>query len=384
MSTTPGDVTAAVGEIGRAVRSWLATLDEGRRATATFRFADEERSVWQYTPGPRAGLAIGEMDAAQGEAAGAIVAAALSARGAGEVASIIVLEPILGELERAAGRSGSERRDPELYWFAVFGDPASADSPWSWRIGGHHVAIQQTFVGGALAGSAPSFLGANPAVVPDEPAAVAAGGRAGSRALSGEETLARSLLATLTDEQRRIAVVDPVAPPDILSGNGRRAVLDGIATGIRHDELEPPQRTALIALVRHYLDRARPELAAEEWGRIVDAGLDGLTFAWAGSDRPGQGHYYAIRGPRTLIEYDNTQDGANHIHAVWRDPTNDWGEDRARRPLPGGASRDGLDRMERLSFERRRAYSSALDSAASMAAARSAPVAPRGSLPFGQ
>ena len=103
--------------------------------------------------------------------------------GAAEVASIIALEAVLGELERERGRDGWIRRDPERYWFAVFGDPG-ADAPWSWRVGGHHVAIQLTVADARIVGSAPSFLGANPAVVPSGPTA-------GQRALTGEESLAR-------------------------------------------------------------------------------------------------------------------------------------------------------------------------------------------------
>ncbi len=156
---------------------------------------------------------------------------------------------------------------------------------------------------------------------------VPSGPTAGARALTGEERLARDLLATLTPEQRAIAVVDPTAPPDIRSGTGRRADLRGVPVGIRQDDLDPPGRAALEALVRHYLDRARADVANVAWERIVDAGLGAVAFAWAGPDAPGRGHYYAVRGPRTLIEYDNTQNGANHIHAVWRDLTNDWGDD---------------------------------------------------------
>ncbi len=115
--------------------------------------------------------------------------------------------------------------------------------------------------------------------------------------------------------------------PDILSGNGRLADLREVPAGIRHDQLEVAQREGLERLIRHYLDRADPEIAVAEWDRIRAADLASVTFAWAGSDRPGRGHYYAIRGPSLLIEYDNTQNGANHIHSVWRDPTNDWGED---------------------------------------------------------
>jgi hypothetical protein len=309
----------AATEIADRVRDWLAILDPRQRSRAVFPFDTSERSVWGYVPGPREGLALGGMDLAQREAAIAIVTTAMSHRGATEIASVIALETILGELERVGGRSGWIRRDPDLYWFAAFGEP-DADSPWSWRVGGHHIAIQQTFVGATVIGSGPSFLGANPAVVPHGPSA-------GARALTGEETLARELLASLTPEQRRIAVADAVAPPDIRSGAGPRADVRDIPFGVRHDALDHSQRDRLDRLIRQYLDRARTEVAAMEWERIHGAGLEGVTFAWAGSDAPGRGHYYAVRGPRFLIEYDNTQNGANHIHSVWRDLANDWGED---------------------------------------------------------
>jgi hypothetical protein len=308
----------AADELARSVRAWLDGLNAGQRAKATFPFTDPERFAWDYRPGVRGGLALADMRSEQRSAALSVVATAMSARGAAEVASIIALEPILGALEREAGRSRFER-DPELFWFSVFGDPDAA-APWSWRIGGHHVAVQLTVAEGQIAGSAPSFLGANPAVVPSGPSA-------GARALTGEETLARELLAGLSAEQRAIAIVDPKAPPDIHSGNGARADLSAIPSGIRHDDLTPAQQAGLETLIRHYLGRARDDVAAAEWERIAEAGLAAVTFAWAGPMEPRRGHYYAVRGPRFLVEYDNTQDGANHIHAVWRDLTNDWGED---------------------------------------------------------
>jgi hypothetical protein len=314
MTRPPMDTARRIGD---AVTRWVATLDPDRRSRAVFPFDTLERFAWDYRPGSRRGLPLGDMTEPQRAAAMAIVDVAMSERGAAEIRAIIALEPILGEIERAAGHGGSNR-DPGLYWFAVFGDPAG-DRHWSWRIGGHHVAIQTTMVDGRLIGSAPSFLGANPARIPSGPSA-------GARALDGEEALARALLATLSPVQRRVAVVDPVAPPDILSGNGRLADLGEVPTGIRHAELESAQRNGLERLIRHYLDRAVPEVAGAEWDR-VRADVASMTFAWAGSDVPGRGHYYAIRGQNLLIEYDNTQNGANHIHSVWRDLTNDWGED---------------------------------------------------------
>jgi hypothetical protein len=302
-----------------AVHAWLATLDDAQRALASFRFDTDERFVWAYTPGTREGLALADMRPNQRAAAMAIVRAAMSERGAREVAAVIALEEVLGALERANGRSNWMRRDPDLYWFAVFGEPAP-DGAWSWRLGGHHVAIHFTVAGRRVVGSAPSFLGANPAVVPDGPTA-------GTRTLTGEEVLAREFLASLSPEARAVAIVDRVAPPDILSGHGARADLRSIPGGIRHADLLPPEKELLENLVRHYLGRAQDEVATAEWERLTDAGLGPLTFAWAGPLEAGRGHYYAIRGPRFLIEFDNTQDDANHIHSVWRDLANDWGED---------------------------------------------------------
>jgi hypothetical protein len=263
----------------------------------------------------------------QRAASRAIVALAMSKRTAGEIAAIIELETVLGQLERAGGGSGWLRRDPELYWFAVFGDPDSS-SPWSWRIGGHHVAIHVTVADDRVVGSTPSFLGANPAVIPS-------GARAGARTLPGEEELARALLGELTPAERDVAVVDDTAPADILTGIGRLADLRSVPVGIRQADLGAPRQAALERLIRHYLERARPEVAEASWESIVAAGLGDVTFAWAGSDAPGRGHYYAIRGASFVIEYDNIQNGANHIHAVWRDLDNDWGEDLLAAHLAG-------------------------------------------------
>ena len=309
----------AAGDIAAAVRGWLDGLDDAQRAQATFPFDTGERFVWAYTPGTREGLALRDMHPDQRAAAQAIVAASLSNRSAGEVASIIALETVLGELERDAGRGSWQRRDPELYWFAVFGAP-DPRGPWSWRVGGHHVAVHVTLADDEVIGSTPSFLGANPAVVPS-------GAQEGFRALAGEEALARSLLGNMTPAERGAAIVDEQAPGDIRTANYRRVDAGSVPRGVRHADLQRLQQAELERLIRHYVDRMRPDVADGQWERIEADGLGDVTFAWAGAVEPGRGHYYAVRGPRFLIEYDNTQNGANHIHAVWRDLDNDWGED---------------------------------------------------------
>ena len=312
-------MTAAAGEITAAVRAWLRVLDDAQRADATCPFDSDERFVWAYTPGTREGLAIRDMRPDQRKAVTRILATSLSERTEGEVGTIMGLETVLGEVERAAGRGGWQRRDPELYWFAVFGEPEDAAS-WSWRVGGHHIAVHVTIAGGKVIGSTPSFLGANPAIVPSGP-------RAGFCALGGEEALARELLDGLGPDERGTAIVSDRAPADILTGNAARTDARDVPAGVRYGRLAAAGRSALERLVRHYVGRVRPEVADAEWARIVDAGLDDVSFAWAGAIERGRGHYYAVHGPRFLIEYDNTQNGANHIHTVWRDLENDWGED---------------------------------------------------------
>src|SRR3954453_21204684 len=154
----------AAREIGDAVRAWLDALDDAQRAQATFPFASRERFVWAYTPGQREGLAVRDMRPDQRSGAMAILSAAMSSRTAGEIAAIMALETMLGQIEQSAGRGGWLRRDPELYWFAVFGGPG--DGIWSWRVEGHHVSVHVTIDGERVIGTTPSFLGANPAVVP--------------------------------------------------------------------------------------------------------------------------------------------------------------------------------------------------------------------------
>lgn len=309
----------AAERLSAATVQWLASLDPGQRARATFPFVAAERFAWGFVPGDRTGLALGELADPQRAAALQVVGAALSVRGATEVQGVIALEPILGELERAGGRGNWMRRESGRYWMAVYGDPAR-DEPWAWRLEGHHVSVRSTVVAGQVAAVTPSFLGANPATIPGGPLA-------GHRTLDGEQTLARALLGTLSQEERSAAVVDPVAPPEIMSGTGRRADIRRVPMGIARGRLGAAGRGALDRLIRHYLDRSPEALADAAWERLQGAGLDAVFFAWAGSDGPGQGHYYAIGGPTLLIEYDNTQNGANHIHSVWRDPVNDWGDD---------------------------------------------------------
>jgi Protein of unknown function (DUF3500) len=296
---------------------FLAALRPGLRARSVLPVSHEERTDWRFTPGRRPGVSLGDMAATERKAADAFLASALSARGYEKAKGVVELEGILREVEAF----GSLRRDPDRYWLTFFGNPDRRGA-WGWRFEGHHVSLNFSAAAGGLVSTTPAFFGANPARVERGP-------RRGWRLLAGEEDLARRLLEALNGEQRRAAVISASAPADILFGPGRRAVPE--AAGIAFDRLNELQRRLLLQLVDEYFGNMRPDVAERERKRLQDAGVGRLRFAWAGSARPGEGHYYRVRGPTFLIEYDNTQDGANHVHSVWRDPENDFGGDLLRR-----------------------------------------------------
>lgn len=290
-----------------AAKAFLATLDAAQQATARAAFDVADHTEWRYLPGQRPGLPLYEMSQRQQTAAldlldtGCGVAAAQAARG------IIDLDTIPLGPQRAG-----------QYWFRVLGDPSSGE-PWAWRANGHHLAVHLTIVGDSIAVT-PQFFGAEPAVVLHGP-------KQGLRTLPNEEEYARSLLARLDADQRRLAIVDENAPDDIRTRFDPVADRSVVPAGLPYARMSGEQRELLHQLVRLYFDRAPGELADSSWQAAVDVGLDAVTFGWAGSDRRGQGHYYAVRGETFLLEYDNTQDDANHIHSVWRDLRADWGTD---------------------------------------------------------
>ncbi len=318
--STASRAVAVAAEMAEAANGFVDSLDGGQRAVATFPFAGDERYLWHYTPVERNGLRLKDMTAAQRAAAFRMMNTALSAHGARKAREIIELEAILDEWEGIQNDRMHWLRDPEIYYFSVFGEPGG-EEPWGWRAGGHHIGIHATVIANTYVSVLPLFLGANPAEVRH-------GEHMGVRTLAEEEDLARDLLGRLDAEQKALAIVDPIAPDDILTKNYRVADPDEIPVGgITLAELRDGQRDGLIRLLRHYVDRKAADLAENEWRKIELDGLDGVRFLWAGPETRGEGHYYAVAGPAFVIEYDNTQNEANHIHSVMRNYSGDWGED---------------------------------------------------------
>ncbi len=301
-----------------AATHFLAALSPEQQAKCRFELKEDERLNWHFIPRARKGLPLKELTPAQRSLAHGLLATGLSQRGFLKATTIISLEDILKDLEQGKGPT----RDPELYYVSIFDKPA-LDHPWGWRIEGHHLSLNFTVTGADQVSVTPSFMGSNPAEVRSGP-------RKGLRVLGTEEDLGRRLVKTLTEEQRKVAVYTNSAPSDIITAADRKAHFLSPA-GLNASQMSKEQVDLLQTLIKEYVYRYRAELADQDLKRIQAAGLERLSFAWAGSTEPGQGHYYRVQGPSFLLEYDNTQNNANHAHTVWRDLQNDFGEDLLRK-----------------------------------------------------
>ncbi len=301
-----------------AANELLKTLSTKQKDKIQFDFDGNERYNWNYVPKSRKGLPLKELSEAQQKAAMQLLRTALSDTGFEKATAIIHLEAILRDVE---GRGANDDyRDPGKYYFSVFGIPAT-NSTWGWRLEGHHISLNFSVKDNVLAAATPGFLGTNPAVVLSGP-------EKGKYILRNETELGFSLLHSLDTNQLTKAVIDKEAPSEIVTGASRKAMIEQ-PQGILYSELNNAQQKLFIQLLSIYIHRYTRLFAANMMKEIETKGLNNLRFAWAGAQQQGVGdpHYYRIHGPTIIIEYDNTQNNANHIHTVIRDLANDFGGD---------------------------------------------------------
>ena len=300
--------------MAQAAAAFLASLDAEQKAKAQLPFNSEERFMWHYVPLARQGLHYKGMKPEQQKLAQALLLLGLSKSGFRKVETIRQLEYVLKEIEKGSGPT----RDPDLYYFTIFGDPHPKGT-WGWRYEGHHVSMHWTCLKGKVIASSPQFLGSNPGEVRSGP-------QKGTRVLAAEEDLGRALVKSLTDTQRTEAVISAKAPADILTTSSRKAaLLDD--KGIPYKQLTKDQQGLFLTLLEEYANVQVPEIAKQRLDAVRKAGMDSLKFAWMGGMEKGEPHYYRIQGTTFLVEYDNTQNDANHIHSVWRDFKGDFGVD---------------------------------------------------------
>jgi hypothetical protein len=301
-------------DMARAAQAWLELLDAGQRRSAQLDWSSRRREDWHYVPRERAGLALRQMGAAQTTAVWDLLGTLLSARGRQQVSDLLMLEGVLGELTRNPGF-----RDPGNYALVVFGDPAGS-RPWAWRFEGHHLSLTTVVAPEHGIAVTPVFFGANPATVPKTHA------HAGFRLLGAEEDAAFGLVRSLEGDLRTQAVIADRSLGDIVAGPGRELSLKR-HEGVPLARLNDAQRTGVMRIFELYAGTLREEVAAVSLAKVREAGLDTLHFAWAGSLAPGRPHYFRMHGPAALLEYDNTQNGANHVHSVWIEPDSVFGRD---------------------------------------------------------
>lgn len=306
-----GFVNATGDQMAESASRFLAALDDSQKAQATFAFEDSERLNWHFIPRPRKGLPVKAMTPAQRALAFGLLQTGLGTSGYLKATTIMSLEAILKDLEQGRGPV----RDPELYYVTIFGTPSSVGQ-WGWRVEGHHLSLNFTLDQGSIVSASPTFFGSNPGEVRQGP-------RQGLRTLADLEDRAIRLLQSLDASQKKVAVTAEKAPGDIRDANKPQPPTTP-AEGISFAELNDDQKPMLKALVEAYAADMTSEVAATWLDEIKKAGPDGIKFAWTGvADRNGP-HAYKVQGPTFLIEFNNTQNNSNHIHAVWRNMLGDF------------------------------------------------------------
>ena len=320
----------AITAMRSAAQRFLDSLTPALRAKATFPLKHPERTAWSNLPSTafkREGISFQEMSTEQRVLAQKLIQSPLSSQGYLKAAGIMKLDDVLRAIQQL-GRP--ERQSPfghGKYWIGVFGNPKN-DAAWGWQLDGHHLALNFTVIGNEVSVT-PAFMGT-------DPAEVRSGDYAGWRILGKEDDRGRALLQSLDEKQRAKAILGADAPRDVITGPGRGDLLTEIK-GLPADEMRANQRKLLMDLLHEYAHNLEHELAHAQLARIRKAGVNKLHFAWMGTE-PGKPYYYRIHGPTVLIEFDNSyppgrrQAGSiNHIHTVWRDTENDYGEDLLQR-----------------------------------------------------
>ena len=322
---------APVTEMRQSAVAFLDGLSPELRKQAMFTLEDKERRAWSNLPSTsfkREGVSFKEMSPEQRTLAHQLLQSTLSSQGYLKTTGIMHLDEILKSLAEKRRPNNTPMFGHDLYWIGIFGDPAKDDS-WGWQLDGHHLALNITVVGDEVS-VRPAFMGSDPARLPE-------GTYSGWMVQNAEDEKGKRLFASLNEEQRAKAIIDNVAPRDVITGPTRGDQLK-TPTGLPASELSADQRRLLMSLIDEYVHNYEHNIAHIQMDRILKSGLDKIHFAWAGTVE-GKPYYYRIHGPTVIIEFDNhfppgrNSGPVNHIHTVFREPGNDYGDDLLKKHL---------------------------------------------------
>ncbi len=302
-----------------AANTFLNSLDANQKAKAQYQLDDAERFNWHFVPRERNGACFRTFSSQQRALGLALLKTSVGEPGYQKANAIMQLEILLKEIESRG--PDDLYRDPLNYYITIFGTP-SKDKAWGWRFEGHHIALNFASDKNEIVSSTPSFFGSNPGTVPRGP-------EIGKQILKLETELGFELCNSLTADQKQKAIIDEKALKEIISFNSRKAAMLE-PSGLKYSEMNSEQQKLLSRLLDVYVKNYQLGFASTLMNKIKKAGIENLTFAWAGGFAPGAGNYYRIQGPMLLIEYDNTQNNNNHVHTAVRDLTNDFAEDILR------------------------------------------------------
>jgi hypothetical protein len=300
-----------------AAQQFLAAFNDEQKEKIIQKFEDEARKDWEFYPRPRKGLALKAMTTQQRILAHALLKTGLSSYGYLKANTIMGMEPVLKQSEDDANIRWNLIRDQENYFIAIWGNPSDKGN-WGWRIEGHHVSVHLTMSEGKLIANTPLGFGSSPAEIRFGP-------RAGFRTFPFEEDLGRELITSMSKSQQAVTILDSLKTPGDMMTMGKAKVDPINPVGIAYSSLDKTQQELLFSLITEYLGRMPLEIAAYRLNKIQKGELNNLYFSWYGGLKKGDEHYYRIQGKSFVIEYDNSQTKANHIHSAWCDFEGDFG-----------------------------------------------------------
>ncbi len=302
-------------KMASAAERFLQVLDHSQKLKATFKYDDPERINWHFIPRDRLGIGLWDLDGAAKDAANALVSSGLTAAGYHKVLEVRSLEEVLYLFEGGEEAARREKRHPHRYYVSIFGTPG-AKGLWGWRFEGHHLSLNFSVKNGSIVSSTPEFFGANPGQIDAGPGRML-------RVLGKREDIARQILKACPENNVKKMWLSKEAPKDIRGGGVAQPVID-TAQGLRYADMTPEQQQLLKDLLAEYLTAMPATVVKERMGLINKAGLDDIHFGWWGGSELNEPHHYVVQGSTFVIEYNNTQNSANHVHAIWRNLAGDF------------------------------------------------------------
>lgn len=292
-----------------AAQKLAAALPADQKQKLMYPYDDPERVNWHFIPKDRNGIVLWDLNGEPRKAAEELVKAGLSAAGYAKTLQVRSLEEVLYLFEGGEEEYRRNRRHPHKYHITVFGTPGPSGL-WGWRFEGHHLSLNFCIQDGVVVSSTPEFFGANPGLIDAGP------GRS-LRVLGQREDVARQILKACNDDQKKQMLISETAPDDIRGAGTLQPVVDA-AVGLRYADMSPEQQKLLKELIGEYLSAMPAQVVRDRMKAIEKSGMDDVRFAWWGDSELNKRHHYVVQGKSFIIEYNNTQNEANHVHAMWR------------------------------------------------------------------